>query len=262
MSDRLLPRVTHIALPWILPVAIVGSWDLAVRIGWIPPSILPLPEDVLGAAAGLIATGALKENLIASTGRAATGFFIGSCAGFLLALLCGLFPIWRNALNPSLQTLRSVPSLGILPILILIFGFGETTKLTIIALGTFVPIYLNTFAGIQLADPRHLELARAQRLTRWQSLRDIVLPSALPSIFTGLRFSLGVAWITLIVAESFSTDPGIGYMARHARERNLSEIVVLSVVIYALLGKLTDLAVRTIEAKSLNWHVNFAARAA
>ncbi|MDH4989334.1 ABC transporter permease subunit [Aquamicrobium lusatiense] len=144
--------------------------------------------------------------------------------------------------------------------LILIFGFGETTKLTIIALGSFVPLYLNTFAGIRLTDPRHLELARAQRLTRWQSIRDVVLPGALPSIFTGLRFSLGVTWITLIVAESFSVDPGIGYMARHARERNMTEIVVLSVVIYAVLGKLNDLAVRAIEARTLNWHVNFAAR--
>lgn len=244
-------------LAWALPVVIVAVWQVLGANGLIATRVLPTPYAVVQAAIKLIQKGALFDYIGVSTGRALLGFAIGGGIGFALGLFNGLFRLSETLFDTSVQMLRNIPHLAIIPLVILWFGIGEEAKLFLVALGSVFPIYLNTFHGIRTVDPGLIEMGRVYGLRGGNLFLKVILPGALPSILVGVRFALGFMWLTLIVAETISADSGIGYMAMNAREFMQMDVVVLSIVLYALLGKLSDYAAKLMERAWLGWHPNF-----
>ncbi|MFT3991392.1 MAG: ABC transporter permease subunit [Luteolibacter sp.] len=239
---------------WSIPLLVVVIWQVTSQSGWIPPYILPQPLDVFKAGIELWKTGELQQGLKASALRAIIGFAIGGSIGFILGLLNGLFRTSEILLDSTIQMLRNVPLLGLLPMVILWFGIGETSKIFIISLAVLFPIYLNTYFGIRSIEPSLLETSKVYHLGPLEVFRNILLPGALPSILLGIRYGLNFMWLVLIVAESISATSGIGYLATNARTFLQTDIIVLTIVIYALLGKLSEIIARTLESLLLPWH--------
>jgi sulfonate transport system permease protein len=247
-------------LGWIVPALLIVLWEIAARLGGIPPHVLPAPSDVVTAGWKLLASGQLTENIWISSLRAGSGFLIGGGIGFALGLANGLSSLSEKLTDTTLQMIRNVPHLAMIPLVILWFGIDEEAKLFLVALGVFFPIYINTLHGIRSVDPQLVEMGRIYGMSPWTLFLRVILPGALPSIFVGLRYGLGIMWLTLIVAETISASSGIGYMAMQAREFLLIDVVVLSIVLYALLGKLADSIARLAERYSLQWHPAFQSR--
>jgi len=240
--------------PWALPVALLLGWQIASQAGWLSSRILPEPWAVARAFLTLTVSGELWLHLKVSIWRAALGFAIGGGLGLLLGLLTGS---WRHAetlLDTTLQMVRNIPALALIPLVILWFGIDETAKLFLLAVGVFFPIYLNTFHGIRSADQGLIEMAKSYGLSGWPLYRDVILPAAMPSILVGVRFSLGLVWVLLIVAETISAQAGIGYMTMNAREFLQTDVVLVGILLYALLGKLADLFSRQLERRCLRWN--------
>jgi len=240
--------------PWALPVALVAFWQVAAHAGWLSSRILPEPWQVLTAFWTLAESGELWAHLRTSLWRAAVGFGIGAGLGLLLGLLNGSSRRAETLLDTTLQMIRNIPALALIPLVILWFGIDETAKLFLLAVGVFFPVYLNTFHGIRSADQGLIEMARSYGLSGWALHRDVILPAALPSILVGVRFSLGLVWVLLIVAETISAQSGIGYMTMNAREFLQTDVVLVGILLYALLGKLADLAARALERTFLRWN--------
>jgi len=245
------------SLGWLLPVVIVALWELAARAGLIASNVLPAPTAVLEAFWRLLRSGELVQNIGVSAARALAGFAVGGSIGFALGLANGVSALSRGLTDTTLQMIRNIPHLALIPLVILWFGIDEEAKLFLVALGVFFPIYVNTLLGIQSVDPQLVEMGRIYGMNRWQLFARVILPGALPAIFVGLRYALGIMWLTLIVAETISASSGLGYMAMQAREFLLIDVVVLSILIYALLGKLADSLARLLERLSLQWHPAF-----
>jgi sulfonate transport system permease protein len=243
--------------PWIVPIVLIILWQVAVKFGWLSTRVLPAPSDVLVAAVRLAKTGELSRNICISTIRAAIGFLIGGIIGFVLGLLSGLFRVAEELLDTSVQMIRNIPHLALIPLVILWFGIGEEAKIFLVALGVFFPIYLNTYHGVRTVDPELIEMAKSYGLHRWSLFKRVIFPGALGSILVGVRYSLGIMWLTLIVAETITLDSGVGYMAMNAREFMRTDVVVLSILLYALLGKLADIATRALEKKWLKWDSSY-----
>jgi sulfonate transport system permease protein len=242
---------------WALPVAIIVAWEGASLAGLIPLRVLPAPTDVAKAGWKLIQTGELIRNIWVSFWRAIVGFVIGGGIGFAFGLANGLSDLSDRIFDSTLQMVRNVPHLAMIPLVILWFGIDETAKIFLVALGVFFPIYINTQHGIRAVDPQLIEMGRTYGMSAAALFWRVILPGALPSIFVGLRFALGIMWLTLIVAETIAASSGVGYMAMQAREFLLVDVVVLSIVIYALLGKLADSVARLLERLCLRWHPAF-----
>jgi sulfonate transport system permease protein len=250
-------RLSQTAIGWLLPVALVAAWEAASRLGEIPPNVLPAPSGVVEAALRLARSGELAQNVWVSTLRALSGFVVGGGIGLALGLANGLSSLSEKLTDTTLQMIRNVPHLAMIPLVILWFGIDEQAKLFLVALGVFFPMYVNTLHGIRGVDPQLVEMGRIYGMSPTRLFFKVILPGALPSIFVGLRYALGIMWLTLIVAETISASSGIGYMAMQAREFLLVDVVVLSIVIYALLGKLADSVARLLERLSLQWHPAF-----
>ncbi|MDR2678685.1 MAG: aliphatic sulfonate ABC transporter permease SsuC [Zoogloeaceae bacterium] len=244
-------------LPWLLPILLVFWWQWAVTSGTLSTRIAPSPVAVLEAGWILVRSGELFIHLWASFLRAMTGFAIGAGIGLVFGLLNGGFKSLERIFDTSIQMVRNVPHLAMIPLVILWFGIDEGGKLFLVVLGTFFPIYLNTFHGIRSVDAGLVEMGRSYGLSRWQLFRQVILPGALPDILVGVRYALGFMWLTLIVAETISATSGIGYMAMTAREFMQTDIVVLAILLYALLGKVADSAARWLERRLLGWRQTF-----
>jgi sulfonate transport system permease protein len=240
--------------PWLLPVLLIAGWQIAAQAGWLSSRILPEPWAVLKAFWTLAASGELWLHLRTSLWRAVCGFSIGASLGLGLGLLTGSFRHAETLLDTTLQMIRNIPALALIPLVILWFGIDESAKLFLLSLGVFFPVYLNTFHGIRSADQGLIEMARSYGLSGWPLYRDVILPAALPSILVGVRFSLGLVWVLLIVAETISAQAGIGYMTMNAREFLQTDVVLVGVLLYALLGKLADLLSRGLEKYCLRWN--------
>ena len=241
------------AQPWLVPVALVVAWQVACVAGLVPETVLPRPTAVLATAADLTRTGELPNAMLVSFGRALAGLVVGGGLGFALGLANGLSRLSDRLTDTTLQMLRNVPHLALIPLVILWFGIGEGAKLFLVALGVFFPVYLNTLHGIRAVDPGLVEMGRSYGMGTVELFRRVIFPGALPSIFVGLRFGLGLMWLTLIVAETIAAQSGLGYMAMQAREFMQTDVIVLAIVIYALLGKLADVAATLGERTLLPW---------
>jgi sulfonate transport system permease protein len=245
------------ALPWAVPVLILVVWEYTARSGLLSSRVLPEPWAVVRAAWQLARSGELWSNLKVSAGRAFAGLVVGGGLGLLLGFLTGLSQRAEVVLDTTLQMLRNIPPLALIPLVILWFGIDEGAKLFLVAFGVFFPLYLNTFHGIRSVDRGLIEMARSYGLKGWSLYREVILPGALPSIMVGLRYSLGLMWVLLIVAETVSASSGIGYMTMNAREFLQTDVMLVGILMYALLGKLADVAAGGLERLCLRWHPSY-----
>ena len=240
-------------LAWVGPAALLLLWTVSSATGLLDPRILSEPWTVVATAGELISDGRLQENLAISAQRAGLGLFFGILVGAALALLAGLSRVGEALIDGPVQIKRAIPGLALIPLLILWFGIDETMKVLTITLGVFVPIYLQTHAGLRGIDLRFVELAQTVGLTRAGFIRKVVLPGALPGFFLGLRFAVTGAWVSLVVVEQINATSGIGYMMELARTYGQTNIIVLGLAVYGILGLLSDGIVRFIERKALSW---------
>ncbi|MBB5192130.1 sulfonate transport system permease protein [Silvimonas terrae] len=247
-------RLGQTLLPWLVPALIILAWQFAASAGEIDSRVMPSPLAVLKAGKDLAASGQLWLHLKISFIRAMIGFAIGGGIGLALGLITGLSKRSELLLDSTVQMIRTIPPLALIPLVILWFGIDESAKLFLVAFGTLFPVYINTYHGIRSVDAGLVEMARSYGLKGWPLFRDVILPGALPSILVGVRFALGFAWILLIVAETISASTGIGYLATNAREFLQTDVVVLSILLYALLGKASDAVARLLERRWLRWH--------
>ena len=242
---------------WLLPLLLVLAWQVACAAGALSDAVLPSPVAVVAAGWQLTLSGELPHHMGVSFLRAMAGLVVGGGIGFGLGLANGLSSLSDRLTDTTLQMARNVPHLALIPLVILWFGIGEEAKLFLVALGVFFPVYVNTLHGIRTVDPQLVEMGRCYGMTRSMLFRRVVLPGALPSVFVGLRFALGIMWLTLIVAETIAAQSGIGYMAMQARDFLQTDVIVLAIAIYAALGKLADTVTRALERCCLAWHPAF-----
>ncbi|MDX6741873.1 ABC transporter permease [Actinocorallia sp. A-T 12471] len=237
----------------ITPVVLVAVWEGASRVGVLPHEKLSPPSEVLAAAWRLSLDGTLGLHLMESLQRAFTGLLIGGTLALILGSVAGLLRIGDDLVDPVVQAARMLPHLGLVPLLIIWVGIGESLKVSLVALGAFFPIYLNTYAGIRDIDERLVEAARTCGLSALERVRHVILPGAMPSLFLGLRLAFAAGWLSLVVGEQVNGVSGIGFMMMEARDFSQTEIVVLGLLVYASLGLLSDLLLRTAERRALAW---------
>ncbi|AUX44589.1 ABC transporter permease [Sorangium cellulosum] len=239
--------------PWIAPIVLVVLWEALSWLGVVPKSLLPSPSEVVLAAIHATASGELPAHLGVSALRALGGLAIGAGIGLILGLATGLSRPVQLVVDGPLQMLRAIPALALVPLVILWFGLGEAAKLFIVAVTVLFPVYLNTFHGVRSVDPHIIEMARVYDVRGFALYREVILPGALPSILVGLRFAVGLAWLVLIVAETIGATQGLGYVAMNAREFMQMDLLVLTIVLWAILGKLADSLARWAERRLLPW---------
>jgi sulfonate transport system permease protein len=251
---RIVRRALRAFAPWLLPALLVLAWEASARSGMLSARVLPEPVAVGRAAWGLMRSGVMWADVKVSASRALAGFAIGGGIGLALGLLTGLSRAADIALDSTVQMIRNIPALATIPLVILWFGIDESAKLFLVALGVFFPVYVNTYHGIRSVDAGLVEMAKSYGVQGFSLYRHVILPGALPSILVGVRFSLGLMWVMLIVAETISAESGIGYMTMNAREFLQTDVVVVGILLYAVLGKLADVLAKALERALLRWH--------
>ena len=239
--------------PWLSPLVLLAVWELGSRTGLIPARILAAPSTVLVTLWSMILSGELPSNLLVSFGRAAAGLAIGLAIGTGLGLVAGLSKPGEAAVDPIMQIKRTIPVVALTPLFIVWFGIGETPKIALIAFATIFPVYLNLYAGIRGVDVRLVDAAKSFGLSRVDIVWHVVLPGALPAFFTGLRYALSIAIIMLVIAEQINATAGLGYLINNARDFMRTDIIVVCLLVYAVLGLLADAVVRLLEKASLAW---------
>lgn len=241
------------ALPWLIPVAIIIIWEVIVDAGMIDTTYVPSPSAVGSQAITLWQEGTLQQNIGISLYRAMIGLLIGGTIGFTLGVANGLSRISNLLFNSTVQMVRNIPHLALIPLIIIWLGIGEPAKVTLVAIGVMFPIYINTLHGIQSIDPKLIEMGRSYQLSKWQMLTKIIFPGAMPTILMGIRYALGVMWTTLIVSETISSSSGIGYMETNAQQFLDMPTIFLAIIIYAILGKVSDWIAALLESIMLDW---------
>ncbi|MGY2049499.1 ABC transporter permease [Methylobacterium sp. JK268] len=260
-AQRRAATAIRVVLPWIAPVALIALWQGLSSAGVVSPRVLPAPLDVWWTGWRLATRGTLGHDILVSVRRVVVGFGLGATTGLALGFLVALSALADGLLDRSLQMVRTVPHLALVPLMILWFGIGETPRVLLVAMGSMFPVYVNTVAGIRNVDPKLIELGRSYGLGRVERVRSIILPGALQPILTGLRYGLGVAWLTLVVGETIASRDGIGYLVQNARELLRTDVIVLAIVLYAFAGWLTDALARAAERRLLHWHPHYASGA-
>ncbi|MGC6585036.1 ABC transporter permease subunit [Paenibacillus sp. Dod16] len=244
-------------LPWVLPILLIVLWSILSNLDVISRKILPLPQDVLFSFRELLLSGELIEHISISFQRAFIGFLIGGGIGLVLGFMNGLSSIAEKLLDTTIQMVRNVPHLAMIPLVVLWFGIGEESKIFLVAIGVLFPVYINTLHGIRSVDNGLIEMGNVYRLRSASLFWRVVLPGALPSILVGLRYALGIMWLTLIVSETIATNSGIGFLAMNAREYMQTDIILLTILLYALFGKLADSIAKLLEKRFLQWNPNY-----
>lgn len=244
-------------IAWILPVVFLIGWQLTTSLEIVSTQLVPSPITVLTSFYQLIMSGELLYHMQGSLARAFVGLLIGGGIGFILGVTNGLSKFSFAFTDTSLQMVRNIPNLALVPLVIIWFGIDEGAKIFLVAIGVMFPIYINTLHGIRNIDAGIIEMGKMYGLKGWQLFKEILLPGALPSIFVGLRYSLGVMWMTLIVAETIATTRGVGYLAMTAQQFMQSDIIIITIILYALFGKLADTLARWGEGRALRWHKSY-----
>ena len=242
----------------VSPVVVLALWQILSTTGVVSQQKLPSLTTLWTTAVHLITTdsptyGTLQHAMLISLERVAIGFVIGGGVAVILAVVAGLSRVGENAIDPLMQALRTLPLFGLIPVFIVWFGIGESPKITLVALAAAIPLYLNTFAGVRGVDGKLAELGQVLGLKRSEMIRDIVLPGALPTILVGLRQSLGTAWLALVVAEQINANAGLGYIITQGETFLQQNVIFVALIVYLILGLLTDYVVRLIERRALTW---------
>ncbi|WP_241901470.1 ABC transporter permease [Nocardioides houyundeii] len=246
-------RLRAAALRWVSPLALVVLWQVASSTGLLDPKTLASPADLAVTAWELTESGKLTEAVLVSLQRASLGFLIGAVAAVVLGVITGLSRIGDALVDPLMQMVRTIPLFGLVPLFIVWFGIKEEPKIYLVALGVVIPLYLNLVAALRSVDPELLELATSLRLSTLERVRHVMLPAVLPGALVGLRQSLGVAWLALIVAEQINAGAGLGYLINNARDFLQTDVIVVGLLAYAVLGLITDALVRVLERRALRW---------
>jgi sulfonate transport system permease protein len=258
-SEGAKPRIplaftlSRIGGRWLSPVILLLLWELGSRSGLIPERTLAAPSTVIGTLVQMTVTGELPSNLLVSFARAGVGLAIGIMLGVALGLGAGLSRLGELAIDPLMQIKRTIPVVALTPLFIVWFGIGETPKIALIAFATVFPVYLNLYSGIRGVDLRLLDAAKSFGLSRWEQVWHVVLPAALPSLLVGLRYALSISIIVLVIAEQINASAGLGYLINNARDFMRTDIIVVCLMVYAMLGLGADWIVRAVEAHALIW---------
>ncbi|MET9976202.1 ABC transporter permease [Streptomyces microflavus] len=239
------------------PLLLLALWQVFSATGVLHPDVLASPGTIARAGADLIADGTLPAAMGVSLQRVAVGLVLGGVVGTALALVSGLSRLGEDLVDATVQMLRTVPWVGLIPLFIIWLGIGEAPKVALIALGVAFHLYLNVYAGIRGVDAQLIEAGESLGLSRWGLVRHVVLPGALPGAMTGLRYSLSTAWLALVFGESINADAGIGFLMNQAREFFRTDVIVVCLVVYAFLGLTADVIVRTLERLLLQWRPTF-----
>lgn len=242
------------------PLLLLALWQVLSATGVLADDVLASPGRIAQVAGELISDGSLASAMTTSLQRVAAGLLLGTLVGTGLALVSGLFRIGEDLVDAPVQMLRTVPFVGLIPLFIIWFGIGEAPKVAIITLGVTFPLYLNVYAGIRGVDAQLIEAGESLGLSRWGLVRHVVLPGALPGALTGLRYSLGIAWLALVFAEQVNADSGIGFLMVQARDFLRTDVIVVCLIVYAFLGLLADFVVRSLERLLLQWRPTFTGR--
>lgn len=250
-------QTTNVLLGLILPVVLLLVWELAGAMGKLNPILLPRPSEIWLELVSLTASGELAKHLGISAWRALLGFLLGGGLGLAAGLWVGFSYRTERLLDPSLQMLRTLPHLAIAPLFILWFGFGETSKILLIAKGSFFPLYVNTFLGIRSVDDKLFDVGRVLQFSKWQMVSKLIIPASLPNIFLGIRLSVGIAWLGLVVAEMMGSSSGVGYLINDARSFSLTTVVFVGIIVFAVVGKLSDSLVKLLESRLLRWQDSY-----
>ncbi|MGG4096471.1 ABC transporter permease [Paenibacillus lautus] len=257
LDRRFRLKLTNALIGWLVPLFIIIAWQTAGALGWLNPILLPTPLSIWNEFVHLTSTGELIRHLGISSWRALLGFLLGGSLGLAAGIWVGFSYKAERLVDPSLQMLRTLPHLAIAPLFILWFGFGETSKILLIAKGSFFPLYVNTFLGIRSVDNRLFDVAHVLQFSRWDQIRRLIVPAALPHIFLGIRLSIGVAWLGLVVAELMGASSGIGYIINDARSFSWTTVVFVGIMVFALVGKLSDTLVKWLEGRLLRWQNSY-----
>ncbi|GAB6928686.1 ABC transporter permease [Paenibacillus sp. JCM 10914] len=237
----------------ILPVFLLAGWQLLGDLGYISPLLFPTPLRIVDAFIALAGSGDLGGHIQISLLRAAAGFILGGTLGLIFGILVGLFRLSEQVLDPSIQMIRMIPHLAVAPLFVLWFGIGESSKILLIAKGAFFPLYIQTYLGIRGVDNKWFEVAKVLGFTRMQQIFKLIIPSSLPYIFLGIRLSLGLAWLGLVVAEIMGSTSGIGYLMTDARQFSKTSTVFVCIILFAVIGKTADAVVRFMERRLMRW---------
>lgn len=241
----------------LLPLALLLAWEAASRLELIPGYLLPSPGEVFGELAALWQSGELVDHILITAWRVAVGFAVGAAAATLLGALTGSSRLLRELLDPTVQALKAVPSLAWVPLFILWFGIFETSKVLLIAVGVFFPIYLNLVTGILGTDRKLVEVARIYGLSRLDLIRRILVPATLPSYLTGLRAGLALGWMFVIAAELMGASEGLGFLMIDGQMTGRPAIIIGALILFALAGKLSDALIEAVAARLLSWQDGF-----
>jgi sulfonate transport system permease protein len=253
-SRARLPRPVRRAIG---PLAVVLLWQALSAAGVIGERTMAPPTEVLRAGADLLATGELQHHLLTSLRRVLQGLAIGVTVGVGLATVAGMTRRGEDLVDSTVQALRSVPVLGLIPLMIIWFGIGESTKIAIVALATTFPVYINTYAGIRGVDAKLVETGSTFGLSRVGLIRHVVLPGSVPGFLVGLRYALTTSWLVMLVAEQINARSGLGFLVNEARSWYRTDIIVLALVLYGVLGLVADGIVRLLERAFLSWRRGF-----
>ncbi|TFH61371.1 ABC transporter permease [Peribacillus frigoritolerans] len=243
----------------VLPVVVLIAWQALGSVGILPAQLFSSPLFIVMTFIDLVQSGEMGMHLQISLTRAFLGFALGGFLGLLLGVIVGMQKKSEEYLNPSIQMLRTVPLLAITPLFIMWFGFGELSKVLLIALGAFFPLYLQTFLGLRNVDKKLYDVALILEFSRREQITKLMIPAALPNILLGIRLALSAAWMCLVVAELLGADRGVGFMIQDARSFMQTDVVFVGIIIFALAGKISDSLVRFLENHLLKWQDSFKA---
>lgn len=256
-ATRKRPFLSAVLERAISPLILLAAWEIAARTGVLPERVLAAPSQILGTMFELIVSGEIGSNVVVSLRRVLIGLAVSLSQGTALALVAGLSRRGEVAVDSPMQMARTLPFLGLVPLFILWFGIGEFTKIALIAFATTFPMYLTLYSGIRGIDSKLVEAARLFGLSYPQLIIHVILPGALPSFLVGLRYSLGVSWLSLVAVEQINATAGLGYLINNARDFMRTDIIVVCLLVYSFLGLATDFLVRAIEHHALAWRPTF-----
>lgn len=239
------------------PALLLLVWHVITEYGLVDPRELSSPAATLEAGWELLSTGELQTHLLASLVRAGSGLVLGVAIGLILSILSGLLSEGEDLIDSSMNILRMIPTIALAPLIVAWIGVGEIAKISMIVIGTAFPIYMNTFSAIRGVDQKLIESARAFGLSRYELVRRVILPGALPGFFVGLRWAFGSSWLLLFFSEQLNANSGIGWLINQAQTWNRTDIIVLGLVVYGVFGLLGDTFVRVLEGTLLSWRRGF-----
>lgn len=252
---RRLARAGLIGL--VLPALLLALWEGLSRFGAAPPNLLPAPSAVLAALLELWRSGDLPGHIEITLFRVVLGFLLGTVVATVLGALTGYSTLWRRILDPLLQSLRGIPSMAWIPLFVLWLGIFEASKVTLIAVGAFFPVYLYTMAGIQQVDRKLVEVARVHGYGGAALIRRVLLPATLPAYFTGLRAGLGLAWMFVMAAEFLGASEGLGFLIIDGQQTGRPANIIAAILLFAVFGKLSDMALAALGRRFVSWQDSF-----